>query len=160
MNGTVTHIFTTPVAAGSLESRTEVQAVPGLGLEGDRYYNRCGTFSEDASGHDRELTLIQIEHIEGLKDSLGIELAPSEARRNIVTRGQNLNDLVGSEFVVGEVKLRGIRLCEPCAHMEELAGKQVLNGLVHKGGLRAQVIEGGLIKVGDPVGAPRVQTEV
>ena len=151
MNGTVTHIFTTPVAVRSLESRTEVRAVPGLGLDGDRYYNQCGTFSEDDSNHDRELTLIQIEHIEGLKDSLGIELVPSEARRNIVTRGIALNDLVGSEFSVGAVKLRGIRLCEPCAHMEELAGKRVLQGLVHKGGLRAQIIEGGLIKVGDSV---------
>ena len=151
MNGTVTHIFTTPVAARSLESRTEVRAVPGLGLDGDRYYNQCGTFSEDDSNHDRELTLIQIEHIEGLKDSLGIELVPSEARRNIVTRGIALNDLVGSEFSVGAVKLRGIRLCEPCVHMEELAGKRVLQGLIHKGGLRAQIIEGGLIKVGDSV---------
>jgi len=150
-NGTVVYIYTTRRAAADLRSREEVQAVPGKGLEGDRYFDCAGTCSEKTPSPDRELTLIEIENIDALKRDFGIELAPSETRRNIVTRGVSLNSLVGVEFYVGDVKVRGIRLCEPCTHLEQLTGKRLVKGLVHKGGLRAQILTAGKICVGDTI---------
>jgi len=126
--------------------------VPGRGLEGDRYFNRIETYS-DKPGPDREVTLIEIESVQALKRDLGIRLKPSETRRNIATSGVPLNHLVGQDFRIGEVRLRGIRLCEPCSYLESLTKQGVLGGLVHRGGLRAQILTGGLIRVGDVVQA-------
>lgn len=149
--GTVIGIYTAPEGAANLQSRDEVRAVPGEGLEGDRYFHGTGTYSDKKPSPDREVTLIELENVEALKRDFGIELAPSESRRNIVTRGISLNELVGVEFHIGEIRVRGIRLCEPCAHLEKLAGKKVVKGLVHKGGLRAQILTAGTIRVGDTV---------
>ncbi|HEY6184582.1 MAG TPA: MOSC domain-containing protein [Terriglobales bacterium] len=83
----------------------------------------------------------------------GIEIAPGDTRRNIVTRGMSLNDLVGQEFHIGEVRIRGLRLCEPCDHLAKLVGeRKVLYGLVHKGGLRAEILTEGILHVGDAIG--------
>jgi MOSC domain-containing protein YiiM len=128
----------------------EARLVIGRGIEGDRYFHEKGYYSERKGPH-REITLIEIEAIEALKRDNGIELRPGDARRNIVTRGVPLNHLVDEEFRVGEVTLRGIRLCEPCIHLEGLTQKGVLAGLIHRGGLRAQVIKEGTIRVGDPI---------
>ncbi len=128
----------------------EVRAVAGRGLEGDRYFSQRGTYSK-RPGPDREVTLIEIEAIEALKRDHGIEIDPGASRRNIVTRGVPLNHLVGREFRVGEITLRGLRLCEPCAHLERLSQRGVLRGLIHRGGLRAQILTDGMIRVGDPV---------
>ena len=87
-----------------------------------------------------------------MKRDYGIELDPGEARRNVLTRGIGLSHLVGLTFQVGEVHLHGIRLCEPCGHLEELTGKEVRPGLVHRGGLRAQILTEGEIRVGDSIG--------
>ena len=100
---------------------------------------------------DREITLIEAEAIEAVPREYGVELSPAEARRNIVTRGVALNHLVGREFRVGNVVLRGIRLCEPCEHLERLTRPGVLEALVHRGGLRAQIVSGGTIQVGDSI---------
>jgi MOSC domain-containing protein YiiM len=124
-------------------------ATPGAGLEGDRYALQQGTFSKPEP--DYELTLIEAEAIEALKRDYGVEIGPGDARRNIVTRGVPLNHLVGREFRVGEVKIRGLRLCEPCSHLETLVAKPVIKGLRHRGGLRAQVLTAGTIRVGDMV---------
>lgn len=147
----VVSIHTAPAATAPVLSLEEAHAVPGKGLEGDRYFKETGTFSADLPGPDHELTLIEIEKIEAFKREYGVELAPSEARRNIVTRGVLLNDLVGQKFRIGEVTLCGIRLCEPCSHLARLTKQQVLYGLVHKGGLRAEILTDGIIHVGDPV---------
>ena len=80
-----------------------------------------------------------------------MQIAPGDARRNVVTRGVALNHLVGREFRVGGVRLRGVRLCEPCSHLEGLTRPGVLDGLVHRGGLRAQILTEGEIRVGDPI---------
>ena len=80
-----------------------------------------------------------------------MEVAPGETRRNVVTRNVALNHLVGREFQLGNVKVRGIRLCEPCEHLEGIVGRPVIKGLRHRGGLRAQILTEGLIRVGDPV---------
>ena len=133
-----------------MTSLQEVNAIAGRGLEGDRYFNKKGTFSK-TPGPDREFTLIEIEAIEALKRDYGADLDPGESRRNIVTRGVPLNHLVGRQFKVGEVMLRGIRLCEPCGHLERLSGREVLPGLIHRGGLRAEVLTSGAIRLYDPV---------
>ena len=128
----------------------EVSAVAGKGLEGDRYSQKTGTYSNKL-GPDREITLIEIEAIEALKRDHGIDLQPGDARRNVVTRGVPLNHLVGKEFTLGGVTLRGVRLCVPCTHLEGLTEKGVLTGLIHRGGLRAQIIKDGTIRVGDSI---------
>jgi len=102
------------------------------------------------SGCDRcSLTLIEAEAIEALKRDYNVELAPREARRNLVTRGIALNHLVGRDFQIGEVRAHGIRLCEPCDHLQRLTGRQLIKGLRHRGGLRAQILTPGSIRVGD-----------
>jgi len=129
-----------------------VRAVPGRGLEGDRYFTASGTYS-DRPGPWREITLIESEAIEALARDNEVAIAPGDARRNVVTRGVPLNHLVGREFRLGGVRLRGIRLCEPCAHLEGLTRRGVLGGLVHRGGLRAQILTEGEIRVGDRIEA-------
>ena len=91
------------------------------------------------------MTLIEIEAIDGLKRDYEVQLDPGQSRRNIVTRGVALNHLVEQEFRIGDVVLRGTRLCEPCAHMEKLTVKGAMRGLIHRGGLRAEIIKGGTI---------------
>ncbi len=125
-------------------------ALPGRGLEGDRYARGAGTFSSPGvPGHD--LTLIEAEEIEALTLPSGRRLAPEEARRNLVTRGIDLDALVGRRFRVGGVECAGRRLCEPCAHLERLTERGTLRGLVHRGGLRADLLGGGVIAVGDEI---------
>ena len=133
-----------------MSSLDEVRALPGRGLEGDRYFRRTGTYSAK-EGVDRELTLIEVEAIEALERDYGIAVNPSETRRNVATRGVALNHLVGRVFRVGSAIARGIRLSEPCSHMEKLAGKRIRPGLVHRGGLRAAIVSEGWIRVGDEV---------
>ncbi len=148
--GTVISIHLAETAAGAMASVNEVHAVPGKGLEGDRYFTQTGTYSKKPRP-DREVTLIEIEAIEALAREYKIALEPGAARRNIVTRGVPLNHLVGQEFRVGDVTLRGLRLCEPCAHLERLSHPGVREALIHRGGLRAQILTDGTIRVGDSI---------
>ena len=148
--GTVIAIHVAPTGAAPMRSVTNAQVVVGKGLEGDRYYSKLGTYSNQA-GSGRDVTLIEIEAIEGLKRDYEVQLEPGQSRRNIVTRGIALNHLVEQEFRVGEVVLRGTRLCEPCAHMEKLTVKGAMRGLIHRGGLRAEIIKGGTIRIGDRI---------
>ena len=147
-HGTVVSIHVATTGAALMKSVTTAQAVVGQGLEGDRYYSKLGTYSNQA-GSGRDVTLIEIEAIEGLKRDYEIQLDPGQARRNIVTRNVALNHLVEQEFRIGDVVLRGTRLCEPCAHMEKLTVKGAMRGLIHRGGLRAEIVKGGTIQVGD-----------
>ncbi|HVO79383.1 MAG TPA: MOSC domain-containing protein [Terriglobales bacterium] len=149
MTGTIESIHLAPAAKAPTRAVDQAQAIPGVGLEGDRYALQQGTFFKPEPAF--ELTLIEAEAIEALKRDYGVELAPGEARRNLVTRGVPLNHLVGQEFQIGEVRIRGIRLCEPCSHLQTLAGRPVIKGLRHRGGLRAQILSRGTIRVGDAV---------
>ena len=149
IDGSVLSIHIAEAAEGKMISVGEVRAVPGKGLEGDRYFLQAGTFSKPEP--DREVTFIEIEAIEALKAEAGPELAQGDPRRNIVTRGVALNHLVGREFTVGETRVRGIRLCEPCSHLAKLTHQGVLPGLVHRGGLRAQILSEGVIRAGDAI---------
>ncbi len=148
--GTVDSIYIAPVASEPTVSVEQARAVPGKGLEGDRYFNREGTYS-DRHGPDREVTLIEIETIQALERDYKLKLSPGDARRNIVTRNVPLNHLVGREFQVGEVTLRGIRLNEPCNHLASLTDDKVKQDLVHRGGLRAQIITEGVLRPGDTI---------
>ena len=135
-----------------LQSVAEAEAIAGKGLAGDRYFRQVGTYSKGGIAPDREVTLIEIEALHALQRECSLTVAPEKARRNLVTRGVPLNHLVGREFAVGAVVLRGLRLCEPCGHLEKLTVTGINAGLVHRGGLRAQVIVGGVLRVGDPIG--------
>ena len=148
--GTVVSIHITPHAIGKMASVAEAHAVPGRGLDGDRYFHQRGTYS-NKPGPDREVTLVEIEAIDALRRDYGVALAAGDSRRNIVTRGVPLAHLVGREFTVGPVSLRGIRLCEPCGHLDRLTSEGARAGLVHRGGLRAQILTGGVIRPEDPV---------
>ncbi len=148
--GSVHSIHIAAVASEPTTSVDEARAVPGKGLEGDRYFQGTGTYS-GRPGPDRELTLIEIETIEALERDYQMKIEPGQARRNIVTRGVPLNHLVGLEFSVGEVRLRGLRLNEPCNHLASLTEDKVKHGLVHRGGLRAQILTEGVIRPGDAI---------
>jgi len=147
--GKVISINITPVTEAPLESVEEVRAIPGRGLEGDRYFDHADKLPK------RELTLVEAEAIEAFRSEFKIDFGLDATRRNIVTRGVPLNHLVGKEFWVGEVKARGVQLCEPCATLQRLSHPKVLPGLLHRGGLRAQILTEGTIRVGATVSETR-----
>ena len=157
--GRVVSLHIAPRAAAPMQSVAKVRAVPGRGLEGDRYFAGTGFYSKKPSHGGREVTLIEIEAIEALFSGVinaegvreGTKLAAADARRNIVTLRVALNHLVDCEFLVGAVRMRGTRLCEPCKHLEELTQPGVLRGLIHRGGLRALILDEGIIHVGDVI---------
>ena len=158
-DGRVVGIHLAKEASAPMESVGEARAVPGRGLEGDRYYLGTGFYSKKSSPGGREVTLIELESVEALDGGIinadghryGIKLAAADSRRNIATSGVPLNHLVDREFWVGHVRLRGTRLCEPCKHLDELTQPGVMGGLIHRGGLRAQILNEGVIRVGDAV---------
>ncbi len=126
------------------EAVERVRAVAGRGLEGNRH------FFEDAPA-GRALTLIAAEALEAAAAESGIELGAAESRRNVLTRGIDLNALVGVRFRVGGVECVGVELCEPCRTLESLTKPGVIKGLVHRGGLNADILSDGEIAVGDLV---------
>ena len=147
--GKVDSIYLAAAAKAAAHPVEHTKAIPGVGLEGDRYALKLGTFYKPEPAY--ELTLIEAEAIEALKRDYAVELNAGDARRNVVTRDVPLNHLVGREFRLGDVKVRGIRLCEPCEHLQSVVGKPVIKGLLHRGGLRAQILSEGVIRVGDAV---------
>ena len=149
--GTVELIALASEAEGPMRAVSAAEAVEGRGLLGDRYERGAGTFS-NPGGSGYNLTLVEAEALEELSEK-GVDLAPMEARRNLVVRDIALDDLIGRRFRVGEVECVGRRRCEPCSHLERLTRPGVLRGLVHRGGLRADVLSGGGIKTGDRIEA-------
>ena len=149
--GTVDSLYIGPRPKEPMQRVDEVRAVAGKGLEGDRYFNLAGSFSEKEHLPKREVTLIESEAIEAAGAEAGLDLDPADTRRNLVTRGVPLHHLVDVEFTVGEVRLRGVKLAEPCAHLARVAGKGLLKPLIHRGGLRAQLLSDGVIHEGDMV---------
>jgi MOSC domain len=141
--GSVAALLVAPDAEAPLVRVEEAVAVAGRGLAGDRYALGCGTFGGGAGG--RDLTLVDADVLDE------VDLPWEQARRNVVARGVALNALVGRRFRVGAVECVGRRLAEPCAHLETLARPGLLRPLVHRGGLRADIVSGGRIRVGDPI---------
>lgn len=150
MPATIVAIYLSPAAGVLPVSVAEAEARAYRGLIGDRYYIGNGTFSDsDPKGPGRELTLIEAEVLASLQSDQGLELTAAEARRNLVTQGIRLNDLVGVKFLIGDVLVEGNRLCHPCTHLDRVTGKSLLKPLANKGGLRASILDDGRIAVGD-----------
>ena len=141
----VEDLYTAPRTAAPVEPAERVRVVAGRGVDGDRYFGE----HEPGSGHD--LTLIAAEAIDALREETGIDLRDGASRRQVTTRGIDVNTLIGRRFRVGSVEAIGIELCEPCLHLQKLTHPGVLRGLVHRGGINADVVGDGEIAVGDPV---------
>ena len=149
LRGKVEAIALADQATGPMRAVTQVHALAGRGLDGDRYAAKAGTFTPDndiARGYD--LTLIEGEVLDHLTLPDGGKIDYAEARRNVITSGIDLNALVGRRFRVGDAECLGQRLCEPCSHLERLTAKGVLRELIHRGGLRADVLTDGQISNG------------
>jgi MOSC domain-containing protein YiiM len=140
-------------AAGApMQTPSAVEAIVGVGLAGDRYAARIGFYSPRPTDPGaREVTLFEAEVLDHLLSEYSIALSAAEHRRNLTLRGVRLGALIGQRFRVGDVLLEGIKDCPPCEHLEQLVGKAVLRPLVNRGGLRARVLEGGTIHIGDSV---------
>ncbi|MGZ5038373.1 MAG: MOSC domain-containing protein [Usitatibacter sp.] len=142
----VAHIFVAPKRGAAMQSMDSVEALEGEGLRGDRY---TAVKSRVASSH--QVTLIEAENIDHFTRSTGLALAPDGPRRNIVTRGVRLNGLEGKRFRIGQAVLEGMELCEPCTLFAKRTHREVLEAFAGRGGLRARVVSGGKIGVGDAI---------
>jgi MOSC domain-containing protein YiiM len=142
-------------AKGPMEEVPSVEVVVGEGLAGDRY--GAGVGAAQLQGRrkpENEVTLIACEAIEAANDEFKFTIEHLETRRNLLTEGVPLNELVGKSFRVGEVVLKGLELCEPCGYLEKRTFPGIKEALKHRGGLRCCVLDGGTIRVGDEVRGP------
>jgi MOSC domain-containing protein YiiM len=151
--GTVVSIHTAATNGVPLTPLDNVSAVPGRGLEGDRHFEQLEK-PPRKRGAGRDVTLIEMEALEALKRDYDVDLPLGDTRRNIVTTGVALNHLVGREFLVGTVRLHGAELCEPCGHLAKLTSDKASRALVHRGGLRCDILTQGVIRVGDAITVP------
>lgn len=149
MDGSVVSLWISTGRNQPMVSRDAVRAVPGKGIEGDHRFDETGTKSQKHPG--REITFFEQEALEAVFRDYKLPLGANETRRNVLVRGVALNHLVGREFTVGGVRCRGIELCEPCVRLESLTAKGMREALIHRGGLRAQILTEGEIRTGDPV---------
>jgi MOSC domain-containing protein YiiM len=148
--GRLVGIYTAPGEGKPMQAHDEISAVEGVGLEGDRYAEQAGKHSQK-EGSGRQVTLIERESIAAVNAEGDAEVGEHETRRNLVTEGVPLNHLVDRTFRIGDVVLRGRRLAEPCSYLASLTRPGVSRALVHRGGLRADVIAGGDLRVGDAI---------
>ena len=152
-SGRVEAIHIAPARARPMVGVPSVEAVAGQGLIGDRYGRKQGTFSRGRSEAGRQITLIAAEALEAMAAETdgAMTLTPAESRRNVLTRGVVLESLVGRRFRIGDVVCVGTDRCPPCGHLERLTRRGVVRALGDRGGLRADILEGGTIRVGDEV---------
>lgn len=144
----VTAIFITSDKGVPIQSQQTVHAIAGVGLKGDRYARGTGAYSKSKREVIRHVSLISQEAIDGANAANGADFTAAETRRNIVTEGIDLNQLVGQEFSVGGVRMRGIELCDPCARPSVLSGKPSFEpAFRQRGGLRAEILSNGDISV-------------
>jgi MOSC domain-containing protein YiiM len=150
--GRLVAIYTAVMASAPMQAHDRVDVVAGAGVRGDRYASGTGTYSGFGRG-PRDVTLIEREAIDAVRtEDGGIDVREDQTRRNLVTEGVALNHLVGRTFRVGSVRMRGVRLSEPCAYLEQLTGLGgVRAALVHRGGLRAEILDDGELQVGDAI---------
>jgi MOSC domain-containing protein YiiM len=148
--GELLHIHVAPHASAPMQALSEARLVAGIGIEGDRYATRLGTYSK--KHHiDRQATLIEVEALEALARDHKVELAPNEHRRNLTTRGVPLNHLVGQYFRIGDCVLYGGRLNVPCLYLEKLIAKKVFKPLLNRSGLNCRIVVGGIIRISDRI---------
>ena len=149
--GEVVGLYLASGAGAPMEAQAEVSLMTGDGVEGDRYASGGGRWSREG-GTGRQLTLIEEEAIDAARRDYDVDLPPGATRRNVVTRGVALNHLVGRRIRLGGAELLGVRLAEPCSYLASLTDARVTRALVHRGGLRADVLAGGNVRIGDHVG--------
>lgn len=151
MQGTVEQINLAERTSGPTFAVETVEAMAGRGLKGDRIVTERSPNGEPVEPK-KQITLIEAEAFDALRRDYDLEFSAGESRRNICTRGVPLNHLVDRAFSVGAARLKGIELCEPCGIIEKLSGKKgVTKALIHRGGLRAEIVESGTIRVGDSI---------
>lgn len=150
LSGRVAGIYITPNKGQPTISMDQVRAIPGKGIEGDRYFKMTGD-PKSPTDLGRQITLFEMEVVESLQENEGIPIKPEQTRRNIATRGIALNELVGRDFYIGNIHLRGVRLCEPCQYLADLTDARVLLAMVHQGGLRADILSEGIIHLNDSI---------
>jgi hypothetical protein len=149
MPGKIEKLFTAYKGGDRMQRMQSITLEAHKGIVGDRYFENCGTFSKSATIEPKkQLTLVSIEALDEFLTALEPELSHGDFRRNIVTSGVDLNALVGREFEVDGVRCRGIETCEPCAHLAQTVSPLVLPHLIHKAGLRAEVLTSGEVKIG------------
>ena len=153
MSGKIAKLLISKDTQSDMLNVNQIVLEIGKGIFGDRYYNQEGTFSNKGEIEpDRDVTLIEIEKIDALNKEYDLNITAEDFRRNIVVSNCDLNSLVGKEFQIGEVVLKGLRLCEPCKYLSnKLDNEKVLSQMVHKAGLRAQIIKGGSIDLNSQV---------
>jgi MOSC domain-containing protein YiiM len=149
-HGVLRGIFTAELAGVEMHSSPSATLIAGVGIEGDRYATRRGHYSHLAHD-DRQLTLIESEVLDAIRRETGITLTEQESRRNLITHGVPLNDLVGYFFHIGATVIYGGRLNVPCRYLERLIDKPVFEPLIDRAGLNCQIIRGGVIRVGDSI---------
>ena len=147
--GIVVALFTVDRRAAPMKKVEQLYALAGRGIEGDRYFLGTGTYSKSPEP-GRQVTLIKSEVLESLKNKSEINVKPEESRRNILTQGIEINDLIGTEFYVGTVRLRAHRITQPCLYLEKLLGQPGLyKELWDNGGISCEILSEGIIKEGD-----------
>jgi MOSC domain-containing protein YiiM len=152
-NGKVVAIYIAHAQGDPTVYVDQAHLVPGRGIAGDRFFNSSAT-SDKNPNPERELTLIESEAIEAICQEDKISITPDQTRRNIITRGIPLNDLVGRVFLIGSIKIKGIRLCEPCDYLARRTDPRIKSSMAHRGGLRAQILSEGLIYPNDVITIP------
>jgi MOSC domain-containing protein YiiM len=150
MAGVVRAIYLAPQRGKPLAAVPRVRAVPGRGLEGDRYFLGRGSLSR-WPGAARAVSLVEQEALDAAQREHGVDLFDGRSRRNVVTAGVALAELKGRTFRVGTAVLRGVQACQPCRYLERLTAAGAFEALRGRGGLRAEVVEAGVIAVGDAV---------
>lgn len=137
-------IYIGPEDEGPMHKVPAVEAVAGRGLRGDRYFQPA-----DGGDPTEEVTLVALEGIEAAAAESGLDITPEDTRRNLVTFGVELDELIGKRFVVGEVELEGLEPNPPCRHLVQITGKDLLKPLIERGGIRARIHKGGTVHEGD-----------
>ena len=151
--GIVVALFTVDRRAAPMKKVEQLYALAGRGIEGDRYFLGTGTYSKSPEP-GRQVTLIKSEVLESLKNELEINVKPEESRRNILTQGIEINDLIGTEFYVGTVRLRAHRITQPCLYLEKLLDQPGLyKELWDNGGISCEILSDGVIKERDIITA-------
>jgi MOSC domain-containing protein YiiM len=143
-------IHLAPDAESPVVAVNEVLAVPERGLEGDRYFHGRGSFSR-WPGEGRDVTFIELEVVEAILREHDVDLRDGRSRRNIVTSGGSLAELNGKTFRIGRAVVWGARECAPCRHLERLLSAELMESMKGRGGLRGNVRQGGVIRVGDVI---------
>lgn len=149
--GSLLAIGITPTGSQPMEAQQQIAVITGQGLAGDRYATGQGTFQKGPAKPLEQVTLIEREALQSAARDYSVDITHLDTRRNLLTADVPLNHLVGKEFCIGEVILRGIELCEPCGHLEKLTYPDIKQSLLHRGGLRAEVVQGGQLQVGDVI---------